>query len=177
MPCTRSPISMAMTGIAMASQRRPSTAPANSAAAATGEKFETWGSIRAVAQSATRPSARMRSLRSDGAGRTGIMQVPLRSISLSHRWASRDPGRPLRRPLRDDPRERLEAVGQRRRAGLQDQRRFDLAQEAVADRGQRLEARPYGELRRLKFLAAQGADHDVGVAASTCSGVTLRSLA
>src|SRR4030088_1571479 len=38
-------------------------------------------------------------------------------------------------PLRDDAGERVEPVGQRRRPRLQDQRRLDLDQEAVAHRG------------------------------------------
>jgi hypothetical protein len=40
-----------------------------------------------------------------------------------------------RRPLRDDGNECVEAVGERRRPRLQDERGFDLAQEAVAHRG------------------------------------------
>ena len=77
-------------------------------------------------------------------------------------------------PFRDDARQRVEAVGQRGRAGLQDQRRLDLAQEAVAHRRDRVEARPRRDLRRHEFLAAPGADDDVGlrgdhvVAATRC---------
>ena len=47
----------------------------------------------------------------------------------------------LRRPFRNDRGERVEPVGERGRAGLQDQRRFDLAQPAVAHRRDRIEAR------------------------------------
>ena len=45
------------------------------------------------------------------------------------------------RPVADDAHQLIEPVGQRGRAGLQDQRRLDLVQRAVAHRRDRVEAR------------------------------------
>ncbi len=56
---------MLATGTMTASERRPITAPANRAAAATGEKLWTCGSSRAATQSAIRASASSRSARSE----------------------------------------------------------------------------------------------------------------
>ena len=87
-------------------------------------------------------------------------------------------GCPAFHPFGDDCGERVEPVGQRRRAGLQDQRRFDLAQEAVGDGGNRGEAGPGGDLGGHEFLAAPGADDDVGPRRrSRRRPETMRSLA
>jgi cell volume regulation protein A len=67
------------------------------------------------------------------------------------------------RPFRDDALQRIEAVGQGGGAGLQDQRRFDFAQMAAAHRRDGVEARTGGEFCRHEFLAAPGADNDVGL--------------
>ena len=68
-------------------------------------------------------------------------------------------------PFGDDSGERVEPVGERRRAGLQDQRRLDLAQPAGGDRRNPRKTRPGGDLGRHEFLAAPGADDDVGLRA------------
>src|SRR5262249_30872512 len=124
------------------------------------------GSIRAATQSAIRPSASVRSARSDRASAGGwaiMARISWRTGGLiAQRPVSGDLCRPLRDPFGDEPRERLEAVGQRGRSGLQNERGLDLAQETAADRGKRLKTRPGGEFRRLELLAAPGADHDVG---------------
>src|SRR5262249_5397978 len=72
-------------------------------------------------------------------------------------------GRPSCGPFLDDAGERVEPVGQRRRPRLQDERRFDLAQEAVAHGGNVGETRPRRDLGGDEFLAAPGADDDVGL--------------
>ena len=70
---------------------------------------------------------------------------PGRGVRLSRRRA--DAARrasssyALRRPFREHRGERIEPVGERGRAGLQDQRRLDLAQPARAHRRDRVEAR------------------------------------
>ena len=100
------------------------------------------------------------------------------SIFCGHVMARRSTRAPCICPFRDDAFQRIEPVGQRRRAGLQDQRRLDLAQEAVAHRRDGVEARPRRDLRRHEFLAAPGADDDVGLRPrSPASAVTMRSLA
>src|SRR5690606_1179530 len=59
-----------------------------------------------------------------------------------------------RRPLGDDRLDCVEAVGERRRAGLKDDRRFDLAEKSVSHRRNRLEAGALGDLFGAEFLAA-----------------------
>ena len=66
-------------------------------------------------------------------------------------------------PTHRRSRQRIEPVGQRGRTGLQDQRRLDLVQFTVAHRRNRIEARARGDFRRHEFLAAPGADDDVGL--------------
>src|SRR5262249_45218389 len=73
------------------------------------------------------------------------------------------PSRAHCRPLLDDAGKRVEAVGQRRRTGLQNEWRLDLAQEAVAHCRNLSESRPRRDLGRHEFLAAPGADDDVGI--------------
>ncbi len=84
-----------------------------------------------------------------------------------------------RSAIRDDIcYDRIEAVGERGGPGLQDQRRLDLAQPVVAHGGDGVEARTRRDFRRHEFLAAPGADDDVGRALrSPPSGVTMRSVA
>src|SRR5690606_364880 len=75
------------------------------------------------------------------------------------------------RPIADDPRDLAHAVGQRRRARLQDDRRLHLEQLAVADRGNRVPAGARGDLVRAELLAAPGAEDDVRRAAHDFAGV------
>src|SRR5262249_25401143 len=75
-----------------------------------------------------------------------------------------------RRPLLDDGRECVQPVGQRGRPGLQNERRFDLAQEAVAHGGNFGEARPRRDFVRYKLFAAPGADDDLGIGADHILG-------
>src|SRR5262245_9197653 len=70
---------------------------------------------------------------------------------------------PRRRPFLDDGGERVEAVGQRRRPRLQNEGRFDLAQEALAHGGNIGEARARRDLPRHELPPAPGADDDVRV--------------
>src|SRR5262245_58092655 len=72
-------------------------------------------------------------------------------------------GRPCRRPLLDDGGERVEAVGQCGRPRLQNERRLDLAQKALAHGSELGEARPRRDLSRHELLAAPGADDDIGI--------------
>src|SRR5260370_17613259 len=74
-----------------------------------------------------------------------------------------DVGRARRRPFLDDGGERVEAVGQRRRPRLQDERRLDLAHKVIAHGGNVGEPRPRRDLGRHEPLAAPGADDDVGL--------------
>ena len=86
--------------------------------------------------------------------------------------------RGLRGPFGDDAGERIEAVGQRRRSRLQDERRFDLAQEAVAHRRDLCRSpdapRPSPG---TNFLPHQEPTMMSGCAAITSCGDTMRSLA
>src|SRR5215471_8500982 len=82
--------------------------------------------------------------------------VPLRSekwkiISISSLNFVSEYG-PRRRPLLDDGGERVETVGQRRRPRLQDERRLDLAHEALAHGGNVGETRPRRDLGGHEFL-------------------------
>src|SRR5215467_8172804 len=61
---------------------------------------------------------------------------------------------PRRRPFLDDGGERVEAVGQRRRPRLQDERRLDLAHKVIAHGGNVGETRPRRDLGGHEFLAA-----------------------
>ena len=75
---------------------------------------------------------------------------------------------------RDD---RIEPVGQRGGTRLQDQRRFDLAQPAVAHRRDGIEARRAATFAGTNFLPHQEPMMMSGAAAITASGVTMRSVA
>src|SRR5262249_54574001 len=75
-----------------------------------------------------------------------------------------------RRPLLDDGGERVEAVRQRRRPRLQDERRLDLAQKTVAHGGDFGETRPRRDFLRYKLFAAPGADDDLGIGADHILG-------
>ncbi len=57
-------------------------------------------------------------------------------------------------PAANDRRERVEAIGQRRRSRLQDQRRLDFTQPAVVHSRDRIEARSRCDFCRHEFLAA-----------------------
>src|SRR5690606_26035720 len=63
---------------------------------------------------------------------------------------------PPRRPGVDDAGDGGHAVGERGRAGLQDQWRLDLVQLALAHRRDRVPARACGHLLRTEALAAPG---------------------
>src|SRR5215471_18029106 len=65
----------------------------------------------------------------------------------------------------DDRLQRRQAIGQRSRPWLQNQRRFDLVQRARFHRWNAIEAWPLGELFRTNFLAAPRADNDIGLVA------------
>src|SRR5665811_1743 len=85
----------------------------------------------------------------------GMLSPPKGPLFLSF-W------RAVCHPSGDDSRQLIEPVGQRRRARLQDQRGFDLAQPAAGDRWNLRKVRPRGDLAGHEFLAAPGADDDVG---------------
>src|SRR5262249_47003036 len=93
-----------------------------------------------------------------------LQRLPL-IVSSSSRRGPRalDVGRACRRPFLDDGGERVEAVGQRRRPRLQDERRLDLAHKVIAHGGNVGETRPRRDLGWHEFLAAPGADDDVGL--------------
>ena len=82
------------------------------------------------------------------------------------------------RPFRDDGFDGVEPVGQRRRARLQDQRRLDLAQEAVAHRRDRVEARPRRRTSPARTSCRTTSRSRCRARPrSPASGVTMRSLA
>src|SRR5580658_803767 len=65
------------------------------------------------------------------------------------------------RAVADDPLQLPQAVGQRRRTGLQDVAGFDLRQSPVTNRRHRLPTGSFMHPGRIEFLAAPGNDHDV----------------
>src|SRR6185312_5973236 len=78
---------------------------------------------------------------------------------------------PDRRPLPHHPMNGIQAVAERRRTRLQDERRFDLVQLAVANRGNGLPPGPSRHSLRAKPLAAPGTEHDIRSAAHDLAGV------
>src|SRR5690606_14241095 len=75
------------------------------------------------------------------------------------------------RPVADDRGDRTDAIGERRRAGLQDHRRLDLVEFAVAHRGDGVPARTRGDPGRLELLPAPRPQDDVRRAAHDLAGV------
>src|SRR5215469_15470782 len=65
-------------------------------------------------------------------------------------------------PLFNDLLNRPYAIGERCRARLQDDRGLDLAQIAIAHGGDLTPARPHRDALGPEFLAAPGAEHDIG---------------
>src|SRR5689334_18935243 len=70
----------------------------------------------------------------------------------------------------DEALQRGEAVGQRGGAGLEDERRLDLVERAVAHRRNVLEAGTRRQLLGTEFLAAPRADDEVGLALDDLGG-------
>ena len=79
------------------------------------------------------------------------------------------------RPQRRD--NRIQSVGERRRTGLQDQRRFDLDDAVVADRRNLVQPGRFLILSGTTFLPHHDARMTSGAAARTTSGKMIRSLA
>src|SRR4051812_22505081 len=136
--------------------------PANSAEAATGETPGTCHNSRAATSKPIRNTTSATSIQRSvdlcfACGTIGVEPMLLarrqyitpRGINVS--------GHPRRRPagpFRNNGFQRIEAIGQCGGAGLQNERRLDLAKEPVAHRRNGVEARARCKLRRHEFLAA-----------------------
>src|SRR3954454_3123164 len=173
-----SPIGMAASGTTSASERRRSIMPANSAEAATGETPGTCHNSRAATSKPIRKTTSATSIQRSGefcfaCGTIGVKSMLLakrQSITLGGINVSRHPRRRPAGPIRNNGFQRIEAVGQCGGAGLQNERRLDLAKEPVAHRRNGVEARAGREFRRHEFLAAPRADHDIGPCRDHCLG-------
>ena len=139
--------------------------PANSALAATGRKPGACGSSRVTTPKPIRNAISARSVHrvDDGWADFGeLASIDGGSLWFAAKITLPRSGGAVFHPFGDDLCERIQPVGQRRRARLQDDGGFDLAQETIGDGGYCSKSGPGGDFGGHEFLAAPGADDDVG---------------
>src|SRR5579862_8601832 len=156
---------MAAIGMMGAKPPMRSMRPANSALAAIGMKPGACGKSRATTSKPMRNATSSRSVQridglwSDFGVLASIEMIPYRGSRSAGFYHTRGAAF---HPFGDDCGKRIEAVGQRGRTRLQNQRRFYLAQKTSGDRGNSVKSGAGSDFCRHKFLAAPGADDDVG---------------